>query len=210
MIDIEADHARVKDLARTCGDPGHGSPEERIAWLAMIAEAAIIEIGILRDDAAGKVTANEEAAQAEANRRKPLPADALASIERDIAAADATDPGVIFLDACMLLREVRLLHGAHDSSAKAALRRRIDTVQGRVVPLQTKIDNLYAILLDVLDEPEPTYTHGHAAGVAEERTRVDKLFASELENWDDGDRTWTALTELREWITRSAAIEPHR
>jgi DNA-directed RNA polymerase subunit RPC12/RpoP len=55
----------------------------------------------------------EEIATREANRQKPLTADALASIERDIAAADATDSGLIFLDACMLLREVRRLRDAH-------------------------------------------------------------------------------------------------
>jgi hypothetical protein len=61
----------------------------------------------------------EENSQREANRRKPLTAGAIATIEADImnAANDGKDYGMMLLDACLLLREVKRLlapEGTHD------------------------------------------------------------------------------------------------
>jgi hypothetical protein len=55
----------------------------------------------------------EEIAQGEANRRKPLTAGAIATIEADImnAANEGKDYGMMLLDACLLLREVNRLLG---------------------------------------------------------------------------------------------------
>lgn len=53
----------------------------------------------------------EEIAQGEANRRKPMTADDLALIERDLPryAEGKIDEADMFLCACMLLREVKRL-----------------------------------------------------------------------------------------------------
>ncbi len=64
----------------------------------------------------------EEIAQGEANARKPMSADILAMIERDIPryADGKLDASTLFLHACSLLREVRRLNAEAAEAAEYA------------------------------------------------------------------------------------------